>query len=319
MIEATVVNSFFKILLFVFFSIGNPYAQANGNCESLFAVTSIPEDFKHEVRALETKLGRELSESEVTAAKLASLIAEINELEHVINASEKNLMKGLTSLFWGNSAISPELRAKEDKKRLLEQLQAESKAQGEKTNQAILDKIDRWLRDNDTRFAKLREIEVRLYDILCKGDSCIQKVNNAIAEVEDAKFMEKMDLATSSKQISKLSWYYNNNANSSSHYAQNEANSFLQAAKQLKENLDTEVTSLRHFDGRINLLLDFYFHLNSTFFTYQSLFALYRLDDDLYKLRTQITEVRDAFKKEYTPIKENLDEIVCKIRKACQN
>lgn len=278
---------------------------------------TVSDRLKHEVLKLESELKRELGETEEAAIRVAEINTQITDLEQTMSWTERTLWRWLAKILGGDVEKIDQLRSRKAKRDELKELLRKDKNEDAEADQAVLAKIDNWLREHDSNFAKLREVEAELNDIVCKGNACLRKIDDAISEVDHAKTMEAFDILSNNNSVSILSTMSTSGASGAANAAQRAAKGYIEAVKTLKTKLETRAAEIGNVDDTVDLVVDLVFDFGFDFLSVFNMFALGDLKDDLRQLRGQIAQIRDGFSSEYKKVKSELDETLCRVRRAC--
>lgn len=280
-------------------------------------VLTVSDRLKSEVLRLEAELKRELSETEKAAANVTEVNTQITELEQTMSWTEKNLWKWLARLFGGDAAKIDQLKSRNAKKAELVDLLKKDEKEDADADQAILAKIDAWLQEHDSNFAKLREVESQLNNMVCKGNTCLSKIDDAISAAQSAQNMEMLDMVSDNNGISLLSSMNTSSANDAANTAQRAAKKYIEAVNALKVKLDAQAVEVRNVDDTVDLVMDLVFDFGFDFMSAVNMFALSDLKSDLGQLRGQIAQIRDGFNSEYEEVKSDLEKTLCAVRNTC--
>lgn len=302
---------------FLVFCSVQPVLAAESSEESCVKILSVPEHLKFEVQKMEVDARREQAEAETAAAQVKAIKTQITRLKTGMNWAEKNLWRWLARLLGGDAAKIDGLKTKEKRQEYLQGLLHKEKTEAQTADGAVLDKIDKWLIANNAKFAQLRLVETQLNKMVCKGETCLTKIAAALEEVDEAETMELIDMASSNKGISALSYLETSDADDAARDAQREVRRYIKAVKELKTKLEMQAVQIRNVSDTIDLAVDLVFDFSFDFLSVFNFFALGDLKDDLGEIQTQVTEIHQSFTRQHESLRKELDVVLCQVRRLC--
>lgn len=275
----------------------------------------ISNELKGQVNSLEQAIRSKEQEASDASAEAVRVALKGDDLWQAMNFRERYL----GGWFWGDVTKSTkyhEMRA------TTKQLSSKSDVlllEAANLNTKVIEVIKSDLDSQDNDYQKLLGPHLAALKIKEAVDTFLDKINTALSEVDDAQSMETLDLFSSNKGISIVSYMENEEAKEAIRQAQgsvetfqlaiNDYNFYLKGRQAPK--IDADIC-----DG-IDLILD----LGLDGFDFMSLFTLSALgdaEDNLQEARGKVVEVEAIVSAHLEATSRATSDYVNRVRSACK-
>ena len=294
----------------------DPEREDDPSRSGVGGVTKVSDNLREEVLRLEVELQRELSETEQAQAAVNKVRSDIARLESNMNWMERKI-GWLAKRFGGDALNIDELRTLRKERVRLEGDLEKDQLEDQQANDNVVAEIDSWLRSNDEKFRKLREVEANLNTLVCQGNDCLALIARAIEEADEAHDTEFLDAVTDSDAIDVISHFETAEARQFARKAQASTQNYIKAIQRQKKDWETGVVREMTTISDTELMMDLVFDFSFDFFSFSNMSKLENMMDDLEEMHGQVKGIADTVEKEYQGIKEQLDEAVCQVRNIC--
>lgn len=274
---------------------------------------NIPDKLHVEIRELERQLADDTEKLEKTHSEKSDTQMQYQSLYSQMGWRDKYLGGRLG----GNRQMSKS--AKELKARInqYDSQISEAKTKVTAIEKNIYDSLKGYLIQNDDTCKQFQAFLDKIEEIRKVVECYIEKVDDALSQIDDAKGMETLDLFSQNKGISLLS-----------HLENSEANDAMQRVKDSTEQFQEDLRKYNNFiknycvqklDGiKVDDTLDFILDMTLDAFNFMSFFVLEDLsnaESKLTKLKSEVQEIQDEVKKQHEETEAKMKSYLSDIRR----
>jgi hypothetical protein len=279
-----------------------------------------------EVRAHEAKVATAQHRLAAANAERDSKLVSAQSAQAVLDAQWQSMNlreRYLGGWFWADRSKAAEysqlflahrqaLEVSRSKERAAKKAQKEFDVADFKVRKAI----GLWLEKNDTTFKELRQLLQKLKALVRCGSSCLNQIDIAIAEVDDATEWETLDAITSTSGTSILSYLEMEEAQEEIHELRRLVDNYRAQLAAFQKQVGT----LRelHVDDKFDLSIDLAFDFGFDFMSWFNVFKLEEASETLQEFREEIQAVHSRFDADAKSLRLEIKAIVCEARGICE-
>lgn len=295
--------------LLIFSSMQFSQAVATVKVSRCVRSVEVSTTLENEIYKLEAELGRDLRAVEREALQLSQLDTEIQDVARTMTWRERNLWPWIARKMGGDrDRIEKYVSLRVNRANLEAQMQKD-RASNDRQVERMDYAIDRWLRRHDERFAELRDVERKLYQLVCRGQACLQVVEVAAKARREARLTKNLDTISNNKFLAMRTTRVIKEAEKAEHEADVAAREYLDRIHKLRAYLQSRSDHLFEDPprpGKSVLVIDweaFPFR-----FDYEK--EIISQKGAIEDLRTYVENLRNGVDKEYRSLQKVLNDIV---------